>query len=643
MPKIRKDSNTRQSTVDVVSTEMLRHSEYYGLQETFDSLYARSKDNSTFENLMEIILSRENILLAYRNIKSNDGSHTPGTDNVTIREIGKLSPESLVHHVRYIVAGKPGYHPKPVRRKEIPKENGDMRPLGIPCMWDRLIQQCVKQVIEPICEAKFSDNSYGFRPTRSVEHAIASSYRIMQRQHLHYVIEFDIKGFFDNVNHTKLIRQIWALGIHDKQLIYIIRQILKAPIRMPDGTTTVPVKGTPQGGIISPLLANIVLNELDHWVESQWLNNPVTQKYPVKKNKSGSEMRSDVYRKMRRTRLKEMYIVRYADDFRIFCRTLSEARKVKEAVAQWLEERLKLTVSENKTRIVNAKRKYTEFLGFKMRLHTKGDKYVIQSHMCDKAIAKAKRKLLNQAKNICYHRDSKTESDEVRLYNAMVMGIHNYYQIATDINLDCEGLHRSVMTVLTNRMKGKNGGLCRHGRKLTKYESAKYGKSKTLRYTEHDGEPIYPIGYIQTRYPLCHRRNLCCYTAQGRIGLHNNLRINTLLMLKLMKQPQAAQSAEYADNRISLFSAQWGNCYVTHQPFSTVEEIHCHHIIPRKDGGGDQYSNLCLVSRKVHELIHATVHSVINQYLRSLSLDVKQMARLNTLRAKAGYEEITVL
>ena len=90
MPKIRKDSNTRQSTVDVVSTEMLRHSEYYGLQETFDSLYARSKDNCTFENLMEIILSRENILLAYRNIKSNDGSHTPGTDNVTIREIGKL-------------------------------------------------------------------------------------------------------------------------------------------------------------------------------------------------------------------------------------------------------------------------------------------------------------------------------------------------------------------------------------------------------------------------------------------------------------------------------------------------------------------------------------------------------------------------
>ena len=133
---------------------------------------------------------------------------------------------------------------------------------GIPCIWDRLVQQCIKQVMEPICEAKFSDNSYGFRPNRSVEHAMQRTYTMLQRMNLHYVIEFDIKGFFDNVNHSKLVRQIWALGIHDKQLIFIIKRILKAPIRMPDGTTLIPDKGTPQGGIISPLLANIVLNEL---------------------------------------------------------------------------------------------------------------------------------------------------------------------------------------------------------------------------------------------------------------------------------------------------------------------------------------------------------------------------------------------
>ncbi len=216
--------------------------------------------------------------------------------------------------------------------------------------------------MEPICEAKFSDNSYGFRPNRSVEHAVQKTYTMLQRMNLHYVIEFDIKGFFDNVNHSKLIRQIWAMGIHDKQLIFIIKRILKAPIRMPDGTTLIPDKGTPQGGIISPLLANIVLNELDKWVESQWRK---------------------AFLKMRKTGLKEMYIVRYADDFRIFCRNKEDALRTKEAVTAWITERLRLEVSPEKTRIVNVRKRYSEFLGFKIRVRPKSRKYIVQSHICD--------------------------------------------------------------------------------------------------------------------------------------------------------------------------------------------------------------------------------------------------------------------
>ena len=287
----------------------LRHAEYYGMQSVFDELYRRSMDGDTFTGLMELILSQDNILLAYRNIKTNGGSYTAGTDNRNISDIGCLPPETVVEKVRFIVTGsRHGYRPKPVRRKDITKPNGKTRPLGIPCIWDRLIQQCIKQVMEPICEAKFSDNSYGFRPNRSVEHAMQKTYTMLQRMNLHYVIEFDIKGFFDNVNHGKLIRQIWALGIHDKQLIFVIKRILKAPIKMPDGTTLIPDKGTPQGGIISPLLANIVLNELDKWVESQWQSNPVAierGRYRLIGNREVFQ-KSHGYRTMKKTNLKEM-------------------------------------------------------------------------------------------------------------------------------------------------------------------------------------------------------------------------------------------------------------------------------------------------------------------------------------------------
>ena len=130
-----------------VSKEDLRHAEYYDMQNVFDDLYARSKSGEVFNNLMEIILSRNNILLAYRNIKLNTGSNTVGTDKLTIKDIGKMPVDEMVDKVRFIVTGsKHGYRPKPVRRKDIPKPHNpkSIRPLGIPCIWDRLIRQCIK-------------------------------------------------------------------------------------------------------------------------------------------------------------------------------------------------------------------------------------------------------------------------------------------------------------------------------------------------------------------------------------------------------------------------------------------------------------------------------------------------------------------
>ena len=622
----------------------LRHAEYYGMQAIYDELYQKSLNGDSFPNLMSIILSRENILLAYRNIKANKGSYTAGTDKKNITDIGGMSPEEVVEKVRFIVAGSQhGYRPKPVRRKDIPKPNGKTRPLGIPCIWDRLIQQCIKQVLEPICEARFSNNSYGFRPNRSDENAIAAIYRLMQRSGLYYVVEFDIKGFFDNVDHSKLIKQLWSLNIRDKELLYVIRRILKAPILMPDGHTEHPTKGTPQGGIISPLLANVVLNELDHWIESQWQCNPVTENYSHRENAAGCPIQSHAYRAMRNTGLKEMYIVRYADDFRILCRTKEQADRTLIAVTHWLKERLRLDVSPEKTRVVDTRRSYSEFLGFKIRLRKKGKKYVVQSHMCDKAYKKVKANLTKQVGNIKFPRKGRGEAGEVRLFNSMVMGIQNYYQLATDISIDCGDIGRAVNTVLKNRLKsGKTHRLKEKGRDLTKMEIQRYGKSEQLKYIAQSKEPIYPISYVQCKNPMSQRRKVCAYTAAGRSEIHDNLRINTFLLLQLMRAPTYSRSTEYADNRISLFSAQWGKCAVTGKKFQCISEIHCHHKKPKSIGGSDKYENLVLVLAPVHELIHAVGEDTISSYLSALKLDASQLAKLNKLRILANRKPINL-
>ena len=617
----------------------LRHNEYYEMQEVFDELYAKAQKGEVFTDLMPIILKRENILLAYRNIKTNTGSNTAGTDNLTIKDIGKLSPENVVDKVRYILTGsKHGYRPRAVRRVEIPKPNGDMRPLGIPCIWDRLIQQCIKQVIEPICEAKFSEHSYGFRPNRSVEHAIAETYQRLQLSKLHFVVEFDIKGFFDNVNHQKLLHQIYDMGIQDETLKSKIKRILKAPIKMPDGELTYPKKGTPQGGIISPLLANIVLNELDQWVENNWENNPIVYKYPTKR-KNGRTDKSRGYNAMRKTKLKEMYIVRYADDFRIFCRTKTDAERVKFAVTQKLQERLKLEISEEKTKVVNVKKKYSEFLGFKIRVHGKGQKQVVQSHISDKQLKKERQALIEQGKRIAKPAPIRREYWEIRLYNMKVMGIQNYYQIATEINRDCNRLGQAVIVVLTNRLK-KGNRLVRTGRQLTKTEKKRYGKSKMLRYVVGTNEPIYPIGYIQCKNPMNKKRAICSYTVEGRAEIHDNLKINTKLMIQLMKQPLYGKSCEYADNRIALFSAQSGKCAVTGREFTSTNEIHCHHKVPKHKGGTDDYDNLVLICDYIHILIHVNTKEAVEKYKTICNLNKEQMKKLNNLRKLAGYAEI---
>ncbi len=614
----------------------LRHNEYYGMQEVFDQLYFKSAKGEVFTELTDIIFSEENILLAYRNIKANGGSETSGTDGLNIQSIASLSAAEVIEKVRYIIlGGNHGYRPKPVRRKDIPKPNGRTRPLGIPCIWDRLIQQCIKQVMEPICEAKFSENSFGFRPLRSAEHAIARTYRMIQMNNLYHVIEFDIKSFFDNVNHSKLIRQIWTMGIHDKKLIWILKQILKAPIKLENGCIIRPVKGTPQGGIISPLLANIVLHDLDCWIESQWQKHPVTQNYKQKVMKNGSTC-SHAYRGMQeRTNLKEMWIIRYADDFRIFCRKQSDAEKVLIATTKWLKERLDLEISIEKTRIVDVRKHYMEFLGFSIKAtwNPKKKKYTVVSHISEKALAQKSEKLINQVKKICNVGDNDKEVREITVYNSMVMGMQNYYRIATNVSGDLNHIQQITFRLFYNGLNTQSGNrMVKTGRELKDIEKKRYGSYKSIRFVKGTGEPIYPIYAIKFKSPMAYNRRWCLYTPEGRANIHENLSQSCNLLYQLRRSYPMGRTIEYYDNRLSLYAMQQGECYVLGKPFISVNEIHCHHKVARENNGTDEFNNLVLVNVDVHKLIHATNEDTILFYLDILGLNAMQRRKMNYLR-----------
>ena len=172
-------------------SDSVRNAMYYGLNPCFDDLYRKSKEGYNFVHLMDLIGSKENIMLAYRNIKSNKGGNTPGVDGQTINDLRTMTVSQIVTMVRDKLRW---YVPKPIRRVEIPKSSDPTktRPLGIPCIVDRLVQACIKQVLEPIAEAKFYEHSLGFRANRCCENAIAVASHMINISKLHYVVDVDV-------------------------------------------------------------------------------------------------------------------------------------------------------------------------------------------------------------------------------------------------------------------------------------------------------------------------------------------------------------------------------------------------------------------------------------------------------------------
>ena len=329
--------------------------------------------------LLEKVLDNKNLFKAYKQVYQNKGAS--GIDGVTVDELGKYLYEHKEEIKEQIRNRK--YKPSPVRRVYIPKDNGDKRKLGIPTVVDRVIQQAIVQILTPIYEKQFSENSYGFRPNRSCEMAVVKLLEYFNDGYT-WIVDIDLEKFFDTVCHDKLISIIMKT-IHDGELVSLIRKYLVSGV-MENGVISPTKVGTPQGGNLSPLLSNIMLNELDKELEKRGLR-----------------------------------FTRYADDCIIVVKSAKAANRVMESITKFIEKKLGLKVNVTKSKV--ARPNQIKYLGYGF-YYTKTGIIKPKPHL--KSIQKFKRKL----KQLTKRNWSISLDERIKRLNQVIRGWINYFRIA---------------------------------------------------------------------------------------------------------------------------------------------------------------------------------------------------------------------
>lgn len=314
-----RDEHGKQKPSDRRTTEPTRQVKPVGLGRSAEPSPARDTGKSDV-GVWEAVLTRENLQTARKRVESNQGA--AGIDGMEVQELSGFLKEHWLEVREALESGK--YRPSPVRRVEIPKPDGGVRQLGIPTVLDRLIQQAIAQVLTPLFEEEFSEYSYGFRPGRSAHQAVQQAQEYI-REGYDWVVDIDLEKFFDRVNHDRLMARV-ARVVKDKRVLKLIRAYLESGV-MISGVVRETEEGTPQGGPLSPLLSNIMLNDLDQELEKR-----------------------------------RHKFVRYADDCNIYVKTQRAGERVLESVKQYLQRKLKLRVNPKKSKVEKATR--AQFLGF---------------------------------------------------------------------------------------------------------------------------------------------------------------------------------------------------------------------------------------------------------------------------------------
>ena len=422
------------------------------LRALLDKLYQQSREareageRPAFKGLLEIMSAEATIVTAIHNIKSNHGSDTPGVDNKTMkRDYLQKSYKWVINDIR---AAFEKFEPQKVRRKYIDKPGKkEKRPLGIPTIRDRIVQECMRIVMEPIMEAQFFEHSYGFRPMRDTAMALERLNFITFHTGYYWFVEGDISKCFDHIDHATLLRRLYHMGIKDRRVLQIIKQMLKAGVL---DECEVNEEGTMQGGIISPLLANVYLDIMDEWITKQW---------ELKHTEHAYIQDSAKRRALKKTNLVPGFLVRYADDFVIITDSREHAEFWKASLQTFLETGMKLTLSKEKTLITDVRKKHACFLGYEFRVvKGKGEHgYVTRTRPDRERLCRKVDALTDSIKKIPRETSREKLIDEINRINSQIRGVIQYYQCCTWVSVSMDKYGRKLQLAASRRLKQFKG------------------------------------------------------------------------------------------------------------------------------------------------------------------------------------------
>lgn len=588
------------------------------LKKLTDLLYEKSKQGTTFTGLMEAICNEVTIITAIHNIKANAGSKTAGIDHNKMDKYLQMPKEAVMALVRSTVSD---YKPKPAKRIYIEKANGKQRPLGIPTVLDRIIQECIRIIIEPICEARFYPHSYGFRPYRAQKHAVRDIVNIINGSNRSdnmptYALEGDIKGCFDNINHRILLSKLWKMGIHDKRLLKIISQMLKAGYMEKDLFFDTSV-GTGQGSVLSPLLANVYLNDFDWYVG---------RKYYRPKPEKAKE--ASVRRRYRYQGIYPKYNIRFADDWVILTTAEKEAHRLKKELTKYFKYRLKLEISEEKTVVTDMKCDGVKFLGFNIRVakseKNKGKqtvRWVAKPYPDYIKLGKKIKNLRSAIREIKEHKALNCRVAQIEYVNSVIMGISEYIKSSISshaFNMIDYRVNNMVLAVW-KRMYPKNYLQMKvELQKLSNLPARHEGHETKTFAVNYQGKWV-GITYAFLTHVQYEKKpfnqNMTPYTAEGRMLYQKYCSSKKQLPRDrpaLYSPDELKMSAynskynfEYYMNREYAFNRDKMACRCCKRELFHAEQRECHHVYPKLPlNQTNKVPNLAWVCTECHKQIH---------------------------------------